>query len=392
MKKNVLQKIFDDHYEDMLFLLNPRPSVIENVYKMIHCGNEHFGGALYGCPECGNYKYVPFRCKSRFCPTCGNKYSIDRTHSMSYKILGVYHRHCVFTIDENLRDYFLRDRSLLNCLFDSVNQVISKMFHQINKSMNYTPGFILVLHTFGRDLKWNPHIHCLISEGGIADNGMWRNVKYFDYKYLRKAFRTVLLNELEKRIKSPSFKRVKSACYKEHKEGFYVFAKPQKCDPKSVIKYIGRYLGRPVIATSRIDKYDGENVTFHYNRHEDDKYIEETIPVMDFIQRLIRHIPEKHFKMIRYYGVYTRHKETDKNHRKAISSQLRNYYMSRNNWRTNIFLSFGFDPLCCPRCSHKMEFLELRFNHRHVSLEEMYEKAMAKARSPSYIYPQYLQL
>ena len=56
-----------------------------------------------------------------------------------------------------------------------------------------------------------------------------------------------------------------------------MYAKPNKCDPKNVIKYIGRYLGRPVIATSRIDKYDGELVTFHYNRHEDDKYIQEKI-------------------------------------------------------------------------------------------------------------------
>ena len=78
------------------------------------------------------------------------------------------------------------------------------------------------------------------------------------------------------------------------------------------MKYIGRYLGRPVIATSRIDKYDGENVTFHYNRHEDDVYVEETLPALEFIERLIRHIPEKHFKMIRYYGLYARSRTQDK--------------------------------------------------------------------------------
>ena len=255
------------------------------------------------------HEFVPFRCKSRFCPTCGNKYSIDRTQSMSFKILNAQHRHCVFTIDENLRDFFLKDRSLLNCLFSAVSQVISYMFHSMNKSMKFTPGYILVLHTFGRDLKWNPHIHCLLSEGGVADNGKWRNVTHFNYTYLRNAFRTVLLNELEKYIDDPSFKRIKAACYQEHKQGFYVYAKPNKCKPNIVIKYIGRYLGRPVIATSRIDKYDGDSVTFHYNRHEDDKYVEETIPALEFIERLIRHIPEKHFKMIRYYGVYARHKK-----------------------------------------------------------------------------------
>ena len=112
---------------------------------------------------------------------------------------------------------------------------------------------------------------------------------------------------------------MKSRCYCEHKQGFYVYAKPNLCDPKNVIKYIGRYLGRPVIATSRIDNYDGDTVTFHYNRHEDNKYIEETLPAIDFIKRLIRHIPEKHFKMIRYGGLYARHREIDKTLFRAIS-------------------------------------------------------------------------
>ena len=121
-----------------------------------------------------------------------------------------------------------------------------------------------------------------------------RKTHHFNYTYLRNAFRTVLLNELEAKI-APSFKKVKARCYREHKDGFYVYAKPNNCDPKTAIKYIERYPVRPVIATSCIDNYDGDFVTFHYNRHENDQYIEETSLVMEFIQRLIRHIPEKHF-------------------------------------------------------------------------------------------------
>lgn len=83
------------------------------------------------------------------------------------------------------------------------------------------------------------------------------------------------------------YKKVKAKCYSEHNYSFYVYAKPNKCDPQNMIKYTGRYLGRPDIATSRIDKYDGEMVTFHYNRHEDEQYVEKTIPAMEFIQRLI---------------------------------------------------------------------------------------------------------
>ena len=376
---NVLQQIFTDYYEEIEYILHPRKTEMENIDKMIHCGDPSFGGAMYGCPHCGKLKFVPFRCHSRFCPTCGNKYTMDRTTSMSFKLVNVTHRHCVFTIDENLCEFFLKDRSLLDCLFHSVNSVITRMFFKMNKSKNFTPGFIMVLHTFGRDLKWNPHIHCLISEGGYSDDGFWRNVKHFDYTFLRNAFRTALLNEMESKIGS-SFKKVKAKCYREHQQGFYVYAKPNLCDPRIVVKYIGRYLGRPVIATSRIDKYDGEMVTFHYNRHEDEQYIEETIPAMEFIQRLIRHIPEKHFKMIRYGGIYARHREIDSKLYRAISKSKHHIYRSFNQWRTAILSSFGYDPLVCPDCQHRMEFLELYFNHQRVSLEEMYEKVMSKSR------------
>ena len=376
---NVLQQIFTDYYEEIEYTLHPRKTEMENIDKMIHCGDPSFGGAMYGRPHCGNLKFVPFRCHSRFCPTCGNKYAMERTTSMSFKLVNVTHRHCVFTIDKSLREFFLKDRSLLDCLFHSANSVITRMFYKMNKSKNFTPGFIMVLHTFGRDLKWNPHIHCLISEGGYSDDGVWRNVKHFDYTFLRNAFRTALLNEMESKIGS-SFKKVKAKCYREHQQGFYVYAKPNLCDPRIVVKYIGRYLGRPVIATSRIDKYDGEMVTFHYNRHEDEQYIEETIPAMEFIQRLIRHIPEKLFNMIRFCGIYARHREIDSKLYRAISKSKHHIYHSFNQWRTAILSSFGYDPLVCPDCQHRMEFLELYFNHQRVSLEEMYEKVMSKSR------------
>ena len=103
---NILQKIFTDYYEEMIYTLHPRHSVVENVDKMIHCGDPAFGGAMYGCPHCGNMKFVPFRCHSRFCPTCGNKYSMERATSMFFKLIPVQHRHCVFTIDEDLRHFF----------------------------------------------------------------------------------------------------------------------------------------------------------------------------------------------------------------------------------------------------------------------------------------------
>lgn len=376
---NILQRIIRDHYEEILYTTHPRAAVMENIDRMLNCGDPSFGGAMYGCSTCGEYKFVPFRCKSRFCPTCGNKYSIDRTTSMSFKIIRCTHRHCVFTIPEELRHFFLENRYLLNCLFSSVNSVITQLFYKMNKSENFTPGFICVLHTFGRDLKWNPHIHCLLSEGGTGNFSVWRRVTHFNYTYLRNAFCTALLNELESQIGS-SFKTVKSDIYRNHVDGFYVFAKDNRCKPSDVIKYIGRYLGRPVISTKRIDHYDGDYVTFHYNRHEDEKLIIEKIPAMEFIERLVRHIPEKHFKMIRYYGIYARHRKEDDRLYRAISKQQKPVYLKMITWRNSILFSFGYDPIRCPCCGKKMLFLELYFEHKPVPLIEMYEKAVGKYR------------
>lgn len=298
---------------------------------------------------------------------------------MSFKIINVSHRHCVFTIAEQLRPFLLHNRVLLNCLFSAVRSVMLRMFYKDNKAESFTPGFICVLHTFGSDLKWNPHIHCLISEGGIGNSGLWRSKSHFNYKFLRDSFQTALLNELQDHL-GPSFKKTKASIYQNHENGFYVYAKPNKCNPNTVIKCIGRYLGRPVIATSRIDDYDGEHVTFHYNRHEDDLLVTETIPALDFIKRLIPHIPEKHFKAIRYYGLYARHRESDKKLNRAISKEKHHMILSFHKWREYILLSFGYDPLECPHCGNTMSFLELYHKHQHVSLDEMYEKVMAKAK------------
>ena len=109
-------------------------------------------------------------------------------------------------------------------------------------------------------VKWNPHIHALISEGGAGNITPWRPVKHFDYNFLRNAFRKVLLEQLTSRI-GPSFRKVKNEMY---------------------------------------------------TRHEDNKTVTETIPALDFIQKLIVHIPEKHFKMLRYYGVYAKHHKQEK--------------------------------------------------------------------------------
>lgn len=368
---NILQQIFNDHFNTVANSgIHIRDAVFDNVFKMIHCGDYKHGFAVYGCPDCGEIKIVPFRCKSRFCTTCGNLYSQKRATAMSFKLIRCSHRHCVFTIPQQLRHFFRQDRLLLNNLFHSVRDVILKMFYKINKTENFTPGFISVLHTFGRSLQWNPHIHVIISEGGCGNISVWRKMKHFNYVFLRHAFRTALLNSMEKHIGS-SFKKVKSYIYKHCPDGFYVYAKPNICNTKEITKYIGRYLGRPVIATSRIDHYDGQFVTFHYNRHEDDKLVVEKIHATDFIKLLIVHIPDKNFKMVRYYGIYAKDHKNSKKLSLAVPKDRRNLLRTFNQWKVSILLSFGYDPLLC-KCGHHMSILEI--SHEGTPLIEKYRK------------------
>ena len=106
---NILQQIFNDHFNTLLNSnATVRTAVFENVHKMLRCGDFKYGFALYACEHCGNFKAVPFRCKSRFCTSCGNLYSIRRSSAMSFKLIRATHRHCVFTIPEELRPFFAR--------------------------------------------------------------------------------------------------------------------------------------------------------------------------------------------------------------------------------------------------------------------------------------------
>ena len=81
--RNILQEIFLDHYEEIIYTMHPRPVEVENIFKMINCGDPAFGGTMYGCPKCGCHHFVPFRCHSRFCPTCGNLYARKRAEAMA---------------------------------------------------------------------------------------------------------------------------------------------------------------------------------------------------------------------------------------------------------------------------------------------------------------------
>ncbi len=156
---------------------------------------------------------------------------------------------------------------------------------------------IATLHTFGRDLKWNPHIHCLIPE--LIYSFKKDKIKTFQFELIR------LIQEVGG-LKKPE---EKNRLYKNHPKGFYVYAKFKSTDNDSKnskdiqgwVNYFIRYVGRPTMAENRITEYNKESktVSWFYNDHKDEKRYDVTDNVIDFINRLIIHIPDYHFLIIR---------------------------------------------------------------------------------------------
>ena len=246
-----IKLIFSDHWDSFqLKYPNIRPVVSYEVERVLGCGDPRNGFALYECPRCFRKRFVPFRCHSRFCSTCGSAYQDDRAASIEEKLINCRHRHVVFTIAEELRPYFRKYRNLLHVLFRSAAQVIQDWALAQNKKEQFQFGMVCVLHTFGRDLKWNPHIHMLLTEGACGKISPWKSFHYFPYVMLRKRWMTTLLYNLRQEILSSNlsdthFLNLVNRFYRIYKDGFYVHAPKSDFNSASAVtKYIVRYIGR----------------------------------------------------------------------------------------------------------------------------------------------------
>lgn len=356
-----IKQIFNDWWKAFLSSfpnINIRSTVFSNVNKMLKCKTFDLGFAIFSCPSCGKEKIVPHTCKSRMCSSCGNKYNKQRETSIFSKLFRYKHRHVVFTIPEELRFLFRQDRKRFQYLFDASSITIKFWMKQKYKKHDIIPAFISVLHTFGRNLCFNPHIHILLLDGGISNkNHEFIKIDFFSYPSFRKRFMKVLLDMLESDIGKDNFRKLKNEIYLNHKEGFYVYAPPSKFKSYTdLIKYVCRYVARPVMAESRIIDYDGTYVTFWYQRHNDNLIIIEKVHAFEFISRLIIHIPDKNFKQIRFYGAYHNSTIINIDVAKFLSQEKLKVIKSLSCWKAMITLSFSINPLNCPICNSIMEY------------------------------------
>ena len=271
---------------------------------MLRCRDPECGFITYRCPQCGMVKTVPLACKSRVCTSCGKRYADEWADRLALTLYSVSHRHMVFTIPEELREVLDEDHSLLKVLMDAVSRTMKQM---IKSRCRAVPGVICVLHIYGRDLQLNPHVHVLATEGGLTKHGEWIPVTFLEYGKLRRIWQYQLLTAVKRQMpKTWENISLIDSLFKNHPEGFYIYAKRRVTKPRKIARYVGRYLRHPAIAESRITGFNSETDTVAFWYQLDGAVKTVTMSALEFIGHLVKLIPDKNLKLIRYYGLYAR--------------------------------------------------------------------------------------
>ena len=368
-----------------------RPDIITNIIKILACGNAFLGYRLYKCFSCNHIKPVFHTCKSRFCSTCGKKATENWIKKHMQLLPQTTWQHVTFTFPKQLQPVFWLNRYLFNQMMPIPAQIITK---QATK-MGVTPGIFVAMHTFGRDLKRNLHFHLSTTLSGLSkDKSKWMASFRFNRKHLvniKSQWTKKIITLLRYEYKRGDLKLPKNM----NEQVFLQFLDAQNNKPSWVVhfskssdnhhrnvKYLGRYLKRPPIGETRITLYDGHNVTYNYFDHHDKPHHSMTITVFDFIKRLISHVPDRYFRVVRYYN--------------WLSNRTRNQYLpfiykSLNqiirkfqelSWQELFIKTFGKDPLRCPCCKKTtMSLISCEYTH---NLEQLKDKHRTLADPRNY--------
>ena len=308
-----------------------------SVWKVINCREpDGLGYATFACPiHPSEFQRVPYSCKSRFCSVCA-KVQIDKwVTNMNQLFPNCSYFHTTFTVPSQFRTLLFEKRALLNAVFSACTQTLISFC----KERGFLPAITAVLHTFGSDLKRHVHIHCIISAGGlkhtgkqkrftretkrkkkkatkkisvIEDQPVWVNCHYFPYKMLQNRYQALLIEHLKKAVEN----NIKSAAP----------------DPELLAFSIPSY---------------------KKSFFDDLKQVKS----IEFIRKLIRHIPPHYFNAIRHYGILVSRMKTKF---KQITDRLLPpppTAAKTENWRERQTKFQKEDPLLCKICKKAMEFI-----------------------------------
>ncbi|OEK08933.1 transposase [Flavivirga aquatica] len=276
------------------------------LHAIRKCRTQALGGHLDWCRTCGKLQLQFNSCRNRHCPTCQGHKQQQWIAARRQELLPVPYFHVVFTLPDHLNSIALADaKTLYNILFDSVWQTLC-CFAKNPKHLGAKMGMIAVLHTWGQNLSLHPHLHCIVSKGGVTKSGYWKKAKgkdhfLFSVKALSKKFRGLFVSKLRKQLPG-----IPQALYdKLFSKKWVVYAKAPFGKPEHVIEYLGRYTHKIAISNHRILNIDTTNRTVTFSlknyRNQGEKTTQ-TLSTQNFIKRFQNHILPKGFTRIRHYG------------------------------------------------------------------------------------------
>lgn len=286
---------------------------VEEVRKLLSCHQPERGCKVHMCPKCGAPRVVTFGCNSRLCSGCGKPHADKWAAGLRGTILSVPHRHLTFTLAEQLWVLVREHREpLMKVMMDAVIATLDEVLGPMVRGRGpKRSGAIVVLHPFGRDLEFKPHVHVICPEGAFVGETFVPRT-YFPMDAFRQTWQYHVLTGFRRALRKTDERAEAEALidkmFREHPDGFYVHVTKETRiqDPDRVVRYVGRYVRHPAIAESRLVGYDGKRVTFQWSDHKTGVRKQRTLLVDAFIEALLQHVPERNFKMVRYYGVYAR--------------------------------------------------------------------------------------
>lgn len=346
------------------FALNPRQQRV--VQSISDCRTAVLGGHLEACSlDCGFERPAYNSCRDRHCPKCQATRQAKWVALRLERIVPVAHFHVVFTLPGQLRPFAAANPELAyNLLFSAASRTLMAFGHDA-KWLGAQLGLTLVLHTWRRDLGYHPHVHCIVTAGGLSDDAKrWvtpqRATKFlFPVAALAKVFRGKFLAALKEHQPRPvnglpSDPRVcEQLLDRLHRMRWHVYAKRPLGGGQHLFKYLGRYTHRVAISNHRLISVTDTSITF---ATKDGK--QAALPPLEFIRRFLQHMLPKGFTKIRHYGLYAganvEHRLVIARHLASGSNTVHETPLEERDDKISqddlLSMLFGPNFLACPSC------------------------------------------
>ena len=347
------------------------------------CRTAVLGGHKDKCDHCGHLEISYNSCRNRHCPKCQTLAKEKWIEARGKDLLPVEYFHVVFTIPSELNPLVLLNRKVMyDLLFCSVSETLMELAND-RKHLGAKPGVICILHTWGQNLMEHPHVHCIVTGGGL-DGGSWVSCRkgfLIPVRVMSALFRGKFLDLLQKSFKadnivfSGSISQIKEPetfeSFRRHlyNKKWVVYCKPPFDGAKGVLQYLGRYTHRIAISNNRILANQNGKVSFLWRDYADDNRQKTmTLKADEFIRRFLLHVLPHRFVRIRHFGLLANRNRKDNIAlcREILadkSSPKEN--LKKETWQEQLLRITGIDVTICPVCQKgKMQRIEILSPHR----------------------------